>query len=171
MADLGCGTGKLAGELAPFVRAVRAVDRSPEMLTEARARLDGYENVEVFEADLEALPLEAASVDVAILSLVLHVVVEPSAVLAEAARILRPGGRLVIVEMRAHERLELREEMGHLWPGFEEREMRDRLERAGFEEAVLRPLRPDPEASGPLLFVGHARRCATRDTEPGSRDA
>jgi len=160
VADLGCGTGSFAGTVAPFVRRVIGVDRAPEMIAEATRRLgplaadDGP--IELREGSLGRLPVEDAEADVAVLSLVLHYVADPARALAEARRILRPGGRLVIVDMRRHERSEYGESMGHLWPGFEEEELEGWLEAAGFERAMVRPLRPDPDAEGPLLFVATA---------------
>lgn len=166
VADLGAGTGSLARMLAPFVARVVAVDRSREMLVAARERLADLENVEVREGELEALPLKDGEADVAILSLVLHHVLEPAAVLAEAARILRPGGRLVVVEMRAHDRVEYREEMGHLWQGFARDRMKVWLEEAGLRRVFTRPIPPDPDARGPLLFLATARKDLQEEVAP-----
>jgi ArsR family transcriptional regulator len=85
VADLGCGTGTLSARLAPVAGRVVAVDRSPEMLRAARSRLGSFGNVDLREARLEKLPLDSGSVDVAILALVLHYVVDPAAALAEVA--------------------------------------------------------------------------------------
>lgn len=156
--DLGAGTGAFTEMVAPFVARVIAVDRSPEMLDAARGRLERFEDVEVREGELESLPIEAGTLDVAILLLVLHYVVEPGRVLAEAARTLTPGGRLVIVDMRRHGREEYRETMGHLWLGFEEEELREWTTDAGLAGYRHVGLTPDPEAAGPLLFVGTATR-------------
>lgn len=152
--DLGTGTGGLAATLAPFVGRVVGVDRSREMLRAAARRLEGMANVELHEGDLEELPLADGALDVAVLSLVLHYVVDPPRALAEARRALRCGGRLLVVEMRAHERgPAYAEEMGHVWPGFREDAMAAWLAEAGFTRVHTRPLPPDPEASGPLLFI------------------
>lgn len=158
VADLGTGTGQLAAAVAPFVARVLAIDRSREMLQAARHRLRSFPNAEVREGELEALPIAAAEVDVVILHLVLHFVPDPPSVLAECARILRPGGRLIVVEAREHDRLQYRETMGHIWTGFEAEQLKSWLEKAGFEAAVIRPLTPDPDASGPLLLIATGRR-------------
>ena len=157
VADLGVGTGALAARLAPFVGSVVGFDRSEEMLTAARARLADSPNVELRQAELEALPIPSGSVDLAVLALVLHYTVDPPAVLREARRILRPGGRAVLLDMRLHDRGDrLAEEMGHVWPGFAPSAMESWLLDAGFETARIHPLPPDPNASGPLLFLSSA---------------
>lgn len=153
VADLGAGTGTLAVRLAPHVKRVYAVDSSPEMLGALGARVSGVANIEVVPGEMESLPLEAASVDVAIMLLVLHYVPEPRRALSEAFRVLRPGGRLVVVDMREHEREEYRAEMGHVWPGFGRGQLEAWSARAGFERIDYAPVTPDPEAKGPLLFV------------------
>ncbi len=159
--DLGAGTGALAALLAPFVHRVVGVDRSEAMLAAARRRLEGVANVELRTGELERLPLDDATLDLAVLSLVLHYVVDPPGVLAEAQRVLKPGGRLLIVEMRAHERgAEYAEEMGHVWPGFEPERMESWLYRAGFRNLQIQPLPPDPAARGPLVFVASGEKAS-----------
>lgn len=154
--DLGCGTGMVSEELAPYVARVIAVDESQEMLSAARRRLSLHDHVEVRAGALEALPVDAAELDVAVMSLVLHYVAEPALVLAEAHRALRPGGRLVVVDMMAHGRSEYREQMGHRWQGFEESQLTGWLEGAGFAGVRWHALPPDPQAKGPLLFAAAA---------------
>jgi ArsR family transcriptional regulator len=158
IADLGCGTGQTSGALAPFVARVIAVDESSAMLTAARRRLDAHDNVELRAGRLEDLPVDDASVDAAVLSLVLHFVVDPAAVLAEAARVLRPGGALLVVDMLPHEREEYRTTMGHLWLGFDEAQLAGWLDGAGFSKPRVVPLAPDPQAKGPGLFTARAVR-------------
>jgi SAM-dependent methyltransferase len=130
VADLGCGTGRTADVLAPFVTRVIAVDASEEMLAAARERLAAHHNVDVRLGTLEALPLKDASVDAAHLGLVLHHIADPATVLGEASRVLRPGGRLLGRYLRA----------------------------AQFTGLRVRALPPDPRAKGPTLFVASARR-------------
>jgi ubiquinone/menaquinone biosynthesis C-methylase UbiE len=148
--DLGCGTGALTASLAPCVARVVAVDREPEMLEAAARRLEGVENVELRQGDLEVLPLEDGTLDAVFALLVFHLLPDPEAVLSEAFRVLRPGGRLVLLDMRAHTRDEYREEMGHLWAGFEPSVVEGWMAEVGFEGIRMLPLPPDPEARGPL---------------------
>jgi ArsR family transcriptional regulator len=155
--DLGIGTGGLAAALAPYVRRVVGVDRSAPMLDAARERLAERDDVDLRLGELEALPIEDGELDIAVLSLVLHYVLDPGEVLAEAARVLRPAGRLVVVDMRAHGRgPAYARDMGHVWPGFTEDQMNGWLEAAGFQGIRIQPLPPDPEAEGPLLFLASA---------------
>ena len=151
--DLGCGTGSLSLSLARHVAHVHAIDGSPAMLDAARQRLHGQSNVTVASGSLEALPLDDASLDVAVLMLVLHHVAEPSRVLKEARRVLRAGGRLLIADMQAHEREEYRTQMGHVWLGFDERSLRGWLSKAGFRSMRSVPLPVNPAAVGPALFT------------------
>jgi len=164
--DLGCGNGQIAALVAPHVARVIAVDRSSEMLASARRRLADLDNVDLRQGDLESLPIDDGALDAAALGLMLHHVAEPSAVLREAARALRPGGRLLIVDMAKHERMEYAEQMGHVWLGFEPAEVIEWLDEAGFERARVTPLPVESSARGPRLFVASARR---RTTNPKRR--
>jgi ArsR family transcriptional regulator len=156
--DLGGGTGHTTLALAPFVSRVVLVDRSREMLRAARRRLASFANVELRTGELTALPVADGELDLAVLSLVLHYVDDPQAALVEASRALVPGGRLVVVDLRPHDRDRYREEMGHRWQGFESDQLRGWLEGAGFRDVLVRPLPADPEAEGPLLLMAAGRR-------------
>lgn len=156
--DLGCGTGQMSEAIAPFVGRVVAVDRSSGMLKAARRRLARFDSVEIRQGQLEHLPIEDGMLDAAVSCLVLHHVAEPGAMLREAARALRPDGRLLIIDMLRHDRQEYREQMGHVWLGFEPAQMTDWLTAAGFEQVRVHPLPPAPEAKGPPLFAASARR-------------
>jgi SAM-dependent methyltransferase len=100
VAELGCGTGRVAEALAPYVRRVVAVDGSAAMLDAAADRLGEHSNVELRRGELEQLPLEDGEVDAATLVLVLHHVADPTRVLAEARRVIRPPGRHRTVRQR-----------------------------------------------------------------------
>ncbi len=156
--DLGCGTGQVTASLAPYVGRVVAVDRSRAMLAAARSRLQGLENVELRQGELEALPIADGELDAAVLFLVLHYLAEPALALAEACRTLRPGGRLLVVDMTPHAREEYRQTMGHLWQGFSGEQMRGWLAEAGLEAVRYRVLPADARAKGPGLFSLTARR-------------
>lgn len=151
--DLGCGTGRTAEALAPFVRRVVAVDGSAEMLRAARRRLAGHANVETRRGSLESLPVEDATLDAATLVLVLHHLPEPAKVVAEAARALVPGGRLLVVDMLPHDREEYRRTMGHVWLGFSEESAGRLLAESGLVDVAVRALPAPPKAKGPTLFV------------------
>ena len=156
--DLGCGTGQVAEALAPFVRRVVAVDESAAMLAAARTRLQGVQNVEVRRGELERVPVDDAELDAAVLFLVLPYLAEPARAVAEAARTLRPGGRLLVVDMTPHDREEYRQRMGHLWQGFSREQVGEWMRAAGLESFRHHPLPADPEAKGPVLFTASARR-------------
>ncbi len=156
--DLGCGTGQLTAALAPFVARVVAVDASAAMLQAAKKRLHGFENVELRRGDLEALPIDDARLDAATLALVLHHLPEPDQALREVSRVLKPGGRLLIVDMLPHDRESYRQQMGHVWLGFSDEHVRRILDESGFADARIVPLSPDPRSKGPGLFVATAKR-------------
>jgi ArsR family transcriptional regulator len=158
VADLGCGTGQVSATIAPWVKHLIAVDASIAMLSAARTRLSNHKNVDVRRGDLEAVPIAAQSVDVALLFLVLHYVSDVQQVIAEAARILRAGGRVLIVDMEAHGRAEYREQMGHVWQGFERDQMAGWLADAGFSGVRFGRVGTDTDARGPALFAVVGRK-------------
>jgi ArsR family transcriptional regulator len=156
--DLGCGTGQITGVLAPHVARVVAVDGSPDMLQAARARLKGISNVDFRLGNLEALPIDDGELDATVLALVLHHVPDPARALAETARVLKRGGRALIIDMLPHDRAEYQQQMGHVWLGFPEKQMRKLLGGVGFTEFGMHPLPVDADAKGPALFVAVATR-------------
>src|SRR6185436_1796618 len=142
----------------PFVARVIAVDRSRAMLKAARKRLAELDNVEVRQGELEALPIDERALDAATLCLVLHHVPDPPAVLGEAVRVLRRGGRLLVIDMLEHDRREYQQQMGHVWLGFAPAQVGEWLAAAGFDRIRVQPLPPAREAKGPALFAASARR-------------
>jgi ArsR family transcriptional regulator len=156
--DLGCGTGSVSQWLGQFCDRVISVDASKEMLEAARESLAGQKNVDVRYGSLEKLPIEDGELDVALLMLVLHHLPEPKRVFAEAARALKPEGRLLILDMQPHEHEEYRQTMGHVWLGFNEMQMSQWLHAAGFRGIRWQALPPESKAKGPSLFVATARR-------------
>ena len=156
--DLGCGTGQLTAALAPFVARVIAVDASAAMLQAAKRRLQGLTNIDWRRGDLESLPIDDARLDAATMAVVLHHLPEPDRALREVARVLKPGGRVLIVDMLPHDRESYRQQMGHIWLGFSEDHVRRILDESGFAETRVVPLPPDPKSKGPGLFVATAKR-------------
>jgi ubiquinone/menaquinone biosynthesis C-methylase UbiE len=156
--DLGCGTGQVAEALAPFVSRVVAVDASADMLEAARLRLRDVRNVEFRRGGLEHLPLSDASLDAACMVLVLHHVAEPTRVLSEAARVVKPGGRVLVADMLPHDHDDYRQTMGHVWLGFPEPQVARWMTAAGFAEIRTVSLPSTPGAKGPALFVAIGRR-------------
>lgn len=140
--DIGTGTGRMAELLAPRAEHIVALDKSPAMLRVARARLQhiGGASIEMVQGDFTGLPLPAQSMDTVLFHQVLHFAQDPPAVLREAARVTRPGGRIAIVDFGAHQREELRERHAHARLGFEDRQMERLLEQAGFTPAETRTL-------------------------------
>lgn len=135
VADLGCGEGYLTVEAARWAERVIAVDRSAEVLARARAlaRRRRVANVDWKKGDLERLPIRDATVDVALLSQVLHHADDPARALAEAVRITRPGGRVLVLDLRRHEESWVRDRFGDRWLGFDDNELGRLLRDAGLE--------------------------------------
>ena len=151
--DLGCGTGQLTETVAPYVRRVIAVDSSADMLEAARQRAGGARNIDLRQGDLESLPLDNGELDAAMLSLVLHYSPAPAKALTEVGRVLKPGGRVLVVDMLPHDRQEYQQQMGHVWLGFSEKQISRFLTGAGFGDVRVRMLPADPDAKGPSLFA------------------
>ncbi len=136
VADLGCGEGYLTVETARWARHVTAVDRSAGVLTRAKALAarKRLQNISWKKGELEALPIDTASTDVALLSQALHHASDPAGALAEASRILKPGGRLLILDLRPHDETWVREKLGDRWFGFSDEHLSGLLTRAGFTD-------------------------------------
>jgi ArsR family transcriptional regulator len=158
VADLGCGTGAVAAELAPCVRQVIAVDNSAAMLKAARKRLAATANVDFRRGDLTALPVDTGACDATLLLLALTYVPDPPLAIRECARILKPGGRAVIVDLLPHDRDDFRRQLGQQHPGFEPTQLERWMREAGLSETAVRPLAPEPAAKGPALFLAAGTR-------------
>jgi len=158
VADLGCGSGNLSAEIAPNVKQVIGVDNSSAMLKAAKRRAAGFKNVDLRKGDLSALPIDDGICDAALLVLALTYVSEPEAVLREMARILKPGGRAVVVDLMPHDRDDFRELMGQTSRGLESRLMYRLLEEAGFQNTAIKPLATEANVKGPALFLATASR-------------
>lgn len=133
--DVGTGTGRMAELFAPEAARVVALDKSLEMLRIARAKLQHQPAglVELRQGDFGALPFADAGFDTVLLHQVLHFAHTPAAVLAEAARVTRVGGRVAVVDFATHTREELRERHAHARLGFADEQMAELLRGAGFE--------------------------------------
>lgn len=156
--DLGCGSGHLTALLAPFVRKVIGIDASEHMLEQAHARLAGVSSAELRLGELESLPLDANELDAAVLSLVLHHAPEPKHVLEEALRVLKADGRLLVIDLLPHDRIDYRERMGHVWLGFSAQQVTEWLQGAGFSKMRVVALSSDAGMKAPGLFVATARK-------------
>jgi 2-polyprenyl-3-methyl-5-hydroxy-6-metoxy-1,4-benzoquinol methylase len=163
VADFGCGTGVLTVELARWARHVTAIDRSAGALEQARARVkrERLGGVRFVEADLHALPPGLPKHDLVVISQSLHHVDAPKAVLAQAARLLRPSGRVVVLELMPHLEQWVTSRLGHQHLGFEPQALAEALRAAGFTGVRLTPAVRDGEASF-RAFLLTARRDAKR---------
>ena len=146
MLDVGTGTARILELLAPRLDRGEGIDLSREMLAVARANLErsGLTHCAVRQADMYDLPFERASFDVVSVHQVLHFADDPARVIAEAARVLRPGGRLVVVDFAPHELESLREDHAHRRLGFADAEVEAWFRGAGLEKAASRSLPGDP---------------------------
>jgi ArsR family transcriptional regulator len=139
VADLGSGEGLLSELLALRCRKVIAVDNSEKIIAfgAAKARKAGLKNLEFRLGDLQDPPIADATVDVVILSQALHHAEDPPRALRSAHRILKPGGQVMILDLRQHTFAKARELYGDLWPGFAESDLHRWLEAAGFGQIEI----------------------------------
>ncbi|PKP76752.1 MAG: ArsR family transcriptional regulator [Alphaproteobacteria bacterium HGW-Alphaproteobacteria-3] len=145
VADLGTGTGRMLELFAPTAKAGLGIDLSPEMLALARVQLEqrSLQHCSVRQGDLYDLPVQDETADLVTLHMVLHYLDDPAASIAEAARVLKPGGRLLIADFAPHELDFLRESHAHRRLGFAEDEVREWLSDAGLDIAETRVLPPE----------------------------
>ncbi|WP_228242991.1 metalloregulator ArsR/SmtB family transcription factor [Porphyrobacter sp. GA68] len=133
--DLGTGSGRMAELFAAQAQRVVALDNSPEMLRVARAKLQHLpaQRVELVQGDFHSLPFASHRFSTAMLHQVLHFAIDPARAVAEAGRVLAPGGRIVIVDFAAHQREDLRERHAHVRLGFSDEVIGQLLRAAGLE--------------------------------------
>jgi len=161
MLDLGTGTGRLLEIFAPLYRRGVGLDMSREMLSVARANLDkaGVQHAQVRQGDIYAPPVDRDAYDLVTIHQVLHYLDNPGVAIAEAAKALRPAGRLVIVDFAPHDFEFLREEQAHVRLGFTDRQIADWMKEAGLEQEETVTF--EPADSGGLtvkLWSGRDRR-------------
>jgi SAM-dependent methyltransferase len=139
VADLGCGEGYLTIEASRWAERVIAVDRSDVVLKRARALASRrrVRNVIWKRGELERLPVRDNTVDVALLSQALHHAKDPARALTEATRIVVPGGRVLVLDLREHEERWVRDRLGDRWTGFGDEELRKLLERVGLTDVKV----------------------------------
>lgn len=159
IADLGAGEGGFALLLAQSAKKVIAVDTSAKMIEVGReqARRHGVKNIEFRLGDMEQVPIRDARVDLVFFSQSLHHALHPGRAVSEANRILRPGGRIVILDLVKHRFEEARELYADEWLGFSEAEVEAMLEKAGFTEVQTSVVHKEPETPQfqTLLAVGN----------------
>lgn len=144
--DIASGDGVLAELLAPHARRYVCIDASPRVVAAAKERLRRYKNVEVREADMHALPFADASFDLVVLMHALTYAAKPAQAVAEAARVLKRGGRLLLSSLARHEHRSVVEAYGHANLGFSDKELKKFVDKAGLAlqstETVTREKRP-----------------------------
>jgi ubiquinone/menaquinone biosynthesis C-methylase UbiE/DNA-binding transcriptional ArsR family regulator len=136
VADLGCGEGYLTVEASRFASRVIAVDRSAEVLKRARAlaRRRKVNNVTWRRGEIEKVPIKDGGVDVAVLSQALHHAADPARAVAEAARVVAPDGKVLVLDLRAHGEGWVRDRLGDRWQGFEDGALARLLKEAGLKD-------------------------------------
>lgn len=147
IADLGAGEGLLSQLLAQNAKKVYCIDNSPKMVEVGKelAARQGIENLEYHLGDIESIPLEAKSVDLALLSQALHHAERPQKALAEAYRILKPGGRLIVLDLKEHTFEKAHELYADRWLGFPENQLYQWLQQCGFNQIDVRVVVREPE--------------------------
>jgi ubiquinone/menaquinone biosynthesis C-methylase UbiE/DNA-binding transcriptional ArsR family regulator len=163
--DLGTGTGRILELFAPTIERGAGLDMSLAMLSVARARLDraGLRHCSVRQGDIYDLPVPKDSFDVVIIHQVLHYLDDAAGAIREAARVLRPGGRLLVVDFAPHEMEFLREQHAHRRLGFAPDTVAQWMSAAGLDVALQRDLTPEPGSEGKIavsLWLGRDQRIA-----------
>ena len=169
VADLGTGNGRFLPELAAHAGSVVAVDASPRLLDQARRRVEALniQGVDLRLGDLLHLPLRDGEVDAAVANMVLHHLAEPAAVFHEIARVLRPGGVVVVGDFLPHQEEWMRDRLADQWLGFEPRLVRQWFSASGFVDVDVREI--PPRRLGALsVFVARARRPSSTQAVPAA---
>ena len=165
LADVGCGEGYLTIEAAHWAHRVIAIDRSGAALATARDRAERRRvtNVSWQRGEIEQLPIADGAVDVVLLSQALHHAESPERALSEAVRVLTPGGRVLVLDLRAHDQAWVRERFGDRWLGFEDTALAEMLTGAGLDRVAVRVgarLTGDPFT---VLVASGAKRARTEN--------
>jgi ubiquinone/menaquinone biosynthesis C-methylase UbiE/DNA-binding transcriptional ArsR family regulator len=153
VADIGCGTGEVLALLASSVSRVIGVDREQAMLDAAARRCEHFSNIELKLGEIDSLPIDDQALDAALCMLVLHHLSDVEGAFYEARRVLKPGGRLIVLDMVAHNRRDYRTSMGHRHLGFSQDLITHLAANAQLSLLRFQEIPPDPEAQGPALFV------------------
>lgn len=166
--DVGCGDGYLTVEVARWARLVVGVDPSVALLQRAKGLASklGFRQVQWRKGTMEALPLDDVSVDVVLLSQALHHAEDPAVACSEAWRVLRPGGQVLILDLRDHDQAWVAGRLGDRWLGFDPAVLRGWLERAGFA-GVRVEIGAKAKGEPFAVLIASGRRPAT--TAPRSR--
>lgn len=174
VADLGTGTGAMLPRLVEAGCRVLALDASPRMLALARTRVRelGLHGVEFLQGELEHLPLAGGALDATLAALVLHHTARPAAALREMARVVRPGGVVLVIDLCDHDQEWLRQEQADCWLGFSREELMEWLAAAGLTRcryavtgAASLPGLPEGRGGALKLFVASGRKPLTENTE------
>lgn len=172
VADLGCGEGYLTIETARWAKHVTAVDRSAGVLARAKALAarKKFSNITWKKGELEKLPIDTATIDVALLSQALHHASDPAESLREASRILKPGGRLLILDLRPHDETWVRDKLGDCWFGFSDEQVSTLLHKSGFSDVrVTIGARRTNDPFAVLLAIGTKSASARSKTRATAR--
>lgn len=161
VADLGAGEGMISQLIAKQAKQVYCIDRASKMVEvgKALAKTNQLENLQYLLGDIEAVPLEDASVDIALLSQALHHADHPEKAIDEAFRILKPDGRIVILDLKEHNFEKARELYADTWLGFSEGTLHAWLKRSGFENVSVSVVSKESQEPGfeTLLATGLKR--------------
>ena len=172
VADLGAGEGVIAQLLARRARQVYCIDNSPRMVEigAGLAREHGFENLEYRLGDIEEVPLATASIDLAVLSQALHHAEHPRKALEEAHRILRPGGRVMILDLAEHQFEKARELYADRWLGFPPNRLYGWMQEVGFEQVGVEIVAREAQEPRFETMLGVGAKAALGAAQAGGED-